>query len=147
MNKFDWSRVIVGSLIGVILPACSAAPGAEPAAALNPADPSARAFNGTIVSFRPNTSTMLISKDEYHGRDNYPNIIQVKYTADTISLDHRATLDQIQQYMPVTIAGHMHDGHLIVETANFSSILPANVKPAPTANARTTGAPSQRGDT
>ena len=136
MKKFDWSRVIVGSLVGVIMTACTSTPFSGAAADMNgtSADP-ARKFDGTIVSFRPLSSTMLISKDERHGQDQYPNIIQVRYTPDTQFLvDHRpATLTDIKQYMPVTIAGHMQDGHLIVESANFSSTLPANVRPAPTA--------------
>jgi hypothetical protein len=41
------------------------------------------------------------------------------------------TLARVQQYMTVKIEGHMRDGQLVAETADFSSILPPNVRPAP----------------
>ena len=139
MKKMDWSRVVVGSLMGVIMTACTATPSMNAGTAANETSTgTARKFDGTIVSFRPLTSTMLISKDEYHGNDRFPNIVQVKYTPDTQFLVDRrpATLTDIQQYMNVTIAGHMQDGHLIVETANFSTLLPKNVIPAAQASDR-----------
>jgi hypothetical protein len=93
-------------------------------------DPDARTFSGTIISLRPTVSTMLISKEEQVGRERFPNQIVVKYDPQTkFLLDGKpATLDQIQQYMSVTIEGHMRQGQLFAETANFSSVLPPNVK-------------------
>jgi hypothetical protein len=98
-----------------------------------PTDPTARAFTGTIISLRPLTSTMLISKDDHLGNDRFPNEILVKYDANTqFQLDTRpTTLDRIRQYMTVHIAGHMHNEQLLAETANFSSTLPTNVRPSP----------------
>jgi hypothetical protein len=97
-------------------------------------DPDARTFSGTIISLRPTVSTMMISKEEQVGRDRFPNQVIVKYDAQTkLLLDgNPTTLDQIQQYMPVTIEGHMRNGQLFAETAKFSSNLPANVKRAAT---------------
>ena len=107
-------------------------------AALEARDPAARAFNGTIVSLRPIKTEMLISKDEYHGRDAFPNIILVKWDAQTkFYLDGQpTTLDQLRQYMPVKVKGHMRDGEMFAETASFSSVLPKNVIPAATARAQ-----------
>jgi hypothetical protein len=95
-------------------------------------DPTARTFSGAIISLRPTVSTMLISKEEQVGRERFPNQIVVKYDAQTkFLIDGKpATLDQIQQYMNVTISGHMRNGQLFAEMADFSSKLPPNVKRA-----------------
>jgi hypothetical protein len=81
---------------------------------------------------------MLISKDERHGRDAYPNIITVKWDAQTkFYLDGQpTTLDRLQQYMPVQLNGHMRDGEMFAESARFSSALPAKVIPATPAQAK-----------
>ena len=105
----------------------------DPAMALNPADPDARAFNGTIISLRPMTSTMMISKEEHVGRDAFPNEVIVKYDANTQFLidNQPTTIDHIAQYMTCHISGHMRDGAMVAEVVNFSSVLPQNVRPAP----------------
>jgi len=95
-------------------------------------DPDSRVFTGLIVSLRPTSSTMVVSKDEGRGRDAYPNFIYVKYDAATRFLldDQPATLTHVEQYMQVKIDGHMRDGQLFAQTANFSSVPPLNVKRA-----------------
>lgn len=130
MQKTDWRKVIIGSMAGVILTGCASSQ--RPLTGSASADPATRAFQGTIVSLRYPTSTMLISKDERLGRDQFPNIIAVKYDAQTqFTLDNKpATLDQLQQYMPVSIQGAMRDGQLVATNARFSSVLPQNVRPA-----------------
>lgn len=133
MGRIDWRLVIVGSMMGVLMAGCAGEPAPRASVEIGrPGDADYRQFTGTIVSLRPMISTMLISKDEVHGKDQYPNIIRVKYDAQTkFYLDNQpATLDQFQQYMIVKVDGHMRDGELVAESANFSSVLPMNVKPA-----------------
>jgi hypothetical protein len=81
---------------------------------------------------------MMISKDEKVGREAIPNVVQVKYDANTqFFLDNQpTTLDRIEQYMNVSVAGRMEEGQLVAETARFSSVLPANVRRAPTTDPR-----------
>jgi hypothetical protein len=126
----DWRHVVVGSMMGVIV-ACAS----EQRARLTAPDPHAgdaayREVRGTIISLRVPTSTMIISQDDHSA--NIPVADLVKYDAQTKFLldGNAATLDQIQQYMNVTVNGHMRAGQFFAETANFSSILPLNVKPA-----------------
>lgn len=136
--KVDWRKVIVGGMMGVVIVGCTSQQHNEPAEeSLEARDPDARAFAGTIVSLRPIKSTMLISKDEHHEQDAFPNIISVKWDTQTkFYLDGGpTTLDRLQQYMPVQVTGHMRDGQLFAETAKFSSVLPKNVIPAAQARA------------
>lgn len=107
----------------------------------NPADPDARAFSGTIISLRPMRSVMIISKDEHIGKDAFPNEIIVTYDAQTRFLmdGQPTTIDKIAQYMMVDVNGHMRDDQMVAEVANFSSVLPRNVRPAPTKEGPTTG--------
>jgi len=86
-------------------------------------DPDSRVFAGLIVSLRPASSVMVVSKDEGSGRDVYPNFIYVKYDDATRFLldDQPATLTDIEQYMRVKVDGHMRDGQMFAEIANFSS--------------------------
>jgi predicted MPP superfamily phosphohydrolase len=129
---------MIGAVSLVLLTACSSAP-KDSTAEINPADPNARAFTGTIISLRPFTSTMMISKDEHVGHDAFPNEVLVKYDANTqFLLDNQpTTIDHVGQYMTVHVSGHMRDGQMFAEIANFSSVLPQNVRPAPaTAPAR-----------
>ena len=139
LMKIDWRTVIVGGLMGVIVAGCTTQSHNDATtAALQANDPDARTFQGTIVSLRPTTSTMLISKDEHHGRDAYPNIVTVKWDAKTkFYLDGQpTTLDRLQQYMPVQLTGHMRQGEMFAEAAKFSSALPAKVIPAPNSQAQ-----------
>jgi len=98
----------------------------------NLSDPDARSFSGTIVSLRLLTSTMLIAKEERMGKDLFPNQVVVKWDAQTKFLmdGEPTTLDKIQQYMTVKIQGHMREGQMFAEVADFSSVLPKGVKPA-----------------
>jgi hypothetical protein len=144
--KVDWRNVIVGGMMGVVtvgttgIVGCATQPAADPAESrIEAQDPNARAFHGTIVSLRPMKSTMLISKDDRIGNDRFPNIITVKYDAQTkFILDGApATLDQIQRYMNVQVTGQMRDGQLFAEIAKFSSVAPAPApKPSGTAQAQ-----------
>jgi hypothetical protein len=137
MERIAWCTVFVGSMMAAVLGGCTSGPPAGGQQGLEHADdPATRAFKGTIISLRPTTSTMLISKDE-HGstigsKEAIPNIIAVKYDAQTRILldDQPATLDQLEQYMTVRVSGHMRDGQLFAETTRFSSVLPANVRRA-----------------
>ncbi len=115
-------------ILPLLLTAC-----AQPSQTSAPADPDARAFHGTIISLRPMRSTMVITKDEHIGKDAFPNEIIVRYDAATqFLMDGRpTTLDKISQYMTVDVKGHMRNDELFAETANFSSVLPQNVRPAP----------------
>jgi hypothetical protein len=124
-------RPLVAAALLTLLAGCGATP--QESGTPNPTDPDARAFTGTIISLRPMTSTMIISKDERVGSDVFPNEIIVKYDAQTqFEMDsHPATLDRIGQYMTVHVTGHMRDGQMFAEVADFSSILPHNVRPAP----------------
>ena len=137
----DWRNVIVGGMMGVVVVGaggCASHPATDPAEArIEESDPDARAFHGTIVSLRPMKSTMLVSKDDRIGNDRFPNIITVKYDAQTkFILDGApATLDQIQRYMNVQVTGHMREGQLFADVAKFSSIGPAP-KPTGTAQAQ-----------
>jgi hypothetical protein len=137
----DWRKVFVGGMMGVVMVGCASQQqgNSSAEAALESHDPDARAFNGTIVSLRPIKTEMLISKDEYHGHDAFPNIILVKWDAQTkFYLDGQpTTLDQLRQYMPVQVKGHMREGQLFAESATFSSVLPKNVIPAGSARAQT----------
>ena len=131
--KIDWRKVIVGGMMGVVVAGCASQPQGDSATgSIQSNDPDARTFNGTIVSLRPMKSTMLISKDEHQGRDAYPNIITVKWDAQTkFFLDGQpTTLDRVQQYMNVHVDGRMREGQMFAESAKFSSVLPMNVKPA-----------------
>lgn len=96
----------------------------------DPGDPASRVFAGTIYGFQPTTSTMKIATNDTVP----PNPVHCRYTAQTrFFLDGQpATLDQIQQYMPVRVKGRVTPDAFIIETARFSSRLPANVRPAPT---------------
>lgn len=132
--KVDWRKVIVGGMMGVVMVGCASHPTVDPTEArIEAGDPTARAFHGAIVSLRPMKSTMLISKNDQMGNQRFPNIVSVKWDAQTkFYLDGApATLDQIQRYMNVQITGHMRDGQLFAETAKFTS-LPA----APTGTAK-----------
>jgi hypothetical protein len=137
----DWRKVFVGGMMGVVVVGCASQQqdNSSAEATLEAHDPDARAFNGTIVSLRPIKTEMLISKDEYHGHDAFPNIILVKWDTQTrFSLDGQpTTLDQLRQYMPVQVKGHMREGQLFAESAAFSSVLPKNVIPAGSAQAQT----------
>jgi hypothetical protein len=133
MIKMDWRNVIVGSMMGVALVGCSSGS----LTARNSGEPvhstgDSRAFRGTIISLRPTTSVMMVSKDERVGKEEIPNVIQVKYNADTqFFLDNQpTTLDRIEQYMNVSIRGRMQEGQLVADEARFSSVLPANVRRA-----------------
>lgn len=127
--RLNWRKIVLTALIGAALAGCASNTKTETAAPT--ADPDARAFAGTIISLRPMRSTMLISKDEYHGKDAFPNEIIVKYDAQTKFLmdGQPTTIDRIGQYMNVNVKGHMRDGEMVAEVANFSSVLPKNVKP------------------
>jgi hypothetical protein len=120
----------------MMLPGCNGTQrnhgGGSDIKATNPADPDYRAFTGTLISARPNVSLWMVSKQEHVGEDVIPNQVEVKYDANTkFFLDGKpATLDQIMQYMTVSIEGHMRNGRFFAETAKFSSALPKNVKPA-----------------
>ncbi len=136
--KVDWRNVIVGGMMGVVMVGCAAHPAADQTEArIEASDPDARAFHGTIVSLRPMKSTMLISKEDHINNDRFPNIISVKWDAQThFYLDGApATLDQIQRYMSVQVTGHMRDGQLFAESAKFSSLAPTP-KPTGTAQAQ-----------
>jgi len=89
-----------------------------------------RRFEGTIISLRPTTSTMIVSNNA-KSVDKL-NIVTCKWDVDTQFLldGKKATLDEIQQYMTVQIVGRMVDEQLVVSEARFSSVLPANVRPA-----------------
>jgi hypothetical protein len=125
-------RTVISALLLALITGCASEP-KDPAITLNPADPDARAFNGTIISLRPMTSTMMISEEEHVGRDAFPNEVIVKYDANTQFLidNQPTTLDHIAQYMTCHISGHMRDGAMVAEVVNFSSVLPQNVRPAP----------------
>ena len=136
--KVDWRKVFVGGMMGVVIVGCASQPTPESAEAhLEAHDPDARAFQGTIVSLRPMKSTMLISKEDRVENNRFPNIISVKWDAETkFYLDGApTTLDQIQRYMNVQVTGHMRDGQLFAEAAKFSS-LPVAPKPSGTAQAQ-----------
>jgi len=135
----DWRHVIVGSMMGVIS-GCASQPQRLNTANLHPGDRDYREVHGTIISLRVPTSAMIISQDDRAA--NIPVADLVKYDAQTKFLidNQPATLDQVQQYMNVTVSGHMREGQFFAETANFSSILPMNVKPATqTAQAKSGG--------
>jgi hypothetical protein len=127
-------KLCVGALVSLGLAGCagSATTSGGAQSSMTPGDPAARHFAGTIVSLRYMSSTMLVSKDEHVGRDAFPNIIEVKYDAQTKFYldDAPTTLDKIEQYMPVTVEGHMRDRRLYADAARFSSVLPANVRRA-----------------
>ncbi len=136
--KVDWRTVFVGGMMGVVMVGCASHPSADQTEArIEASDPNARAFSGAIVSLRPMKSTMLISKEDRIQNNRFPNIITVKWDADTkFYLDGTpATLDQIQRYMNVQVTGHMRDGQLFAESAKFSS-LPVAPKPSGTAQAQ-----------
>ena len=86
-----------------------------------------REFEGTIVSLRPTTETMLISKGK---KVEELNMVAVKWDRQTLFfLDgQKADLTQIQQYMPVRVKGRMVDGQMVADEVWFGSALPANVK-------------------
>lgn len=107
-----------------ILPACQTTSESR----IITTDPAYRQFSGTIISLRPPTSVMLISKGK--SLDDL-NIVECKWNAQTrFTLDGKpAALDEIRPYMPVTIQGRMIDDQLVVAEAQFSSALPANVRP------------------
>ncbi|MCL2646483.1 MAG: hypothetical protein FWD61_05685 [Phycisphaerales bacterium] len=136
--KIDWRQAVAGGLMSLLIVAvagCASAasvPLPDVASSAKPGDPDSRVFAGLIVSLRRMSSTMVISKDEGRGEGAYPNFIHVKYDATTRFLldDHPATLVDIEQYMKVKIDGHMRDGQLFAETANFSSVPSPNVKHA-----------------
>ena len=135
MNTIDWRKVIVGSMMGVVglgVVGCAQNHGntISQQPLTHTTDPDARAFQGTIVSLRPARSEMLISKDEHVGNDAFPNIIQVKWDANTQFFldDHPTTLDRIERYMNVSVAGRMKEGEMFATQARFSSVLPANVR-------------------
>jgi len=139
MSKIDWRHVIVGSMMGVvglsIVGCAESSTGTREATggmAMRSVDPESRAFKGTIISLRPTTSMMMISKDEKVGDQKIPNVVQVKWDAQTqFYLDNQpTTLDKIEQYMNVTVAGRMKDGEMVATEARFSSVLPANVRRA-----------------
>jgi hypothetical protein len=133
MNKIDWRTVVVGSMMGVMMVGCSQGDRSmQGQGGMVRSSSDARNFRGTIISLRPTTSVMMISKDEKAGREAIPNVVQVKYDADTqFFLDNQpTTLDHIEQYMNVSISGIMREGQLVAKEARFSSVLPANVRRA-----------------
>jgi hypothetical protein len=133
MSKMDWRKVVVGSMMGVFLVGCSqGGSSTRSGGGMVTTAGDARSFQGTIISLRPTTSEMMISKDERVGRDAIPNVVRVKYDADTqFYLDNQpTTLDRIEQYMNVSIQGRMREGNLVAQEARFSSVLPANVRRA-----------------
>ena len=71
-------------------------------------------------------------RNEKVGDQKIPNVVQVKWDAQTqFYLDNQpTTLDKIEQYMNVTVAGRMKDGEMVATEARFSSVLPANVRRA-----------------
>lgn len=91
-------------------------------------DPASRVMTGTLLSYRPTTSILLIAAGT--GKIETMNNILCKYNKDTkFFIDGRpATLDQLQQYMTVTLRGRVTESHLLIQEAHFSSQLPANVK-------------------
>lgn len=129
--KFDFPKLIVGALMGLLIAGCTTTPRTGPEAAKTAAsDPDARAFTGTIIGRKLALSTLIFSKDEHLGADSFPNQVYVKYDVQTKFFmdDQPATLDQLQLYMTGHIEGHMRNGQMFAESARFSSTLPNNVK-------------------
>jgi hypothetical protein len=130
----DWRAVMVAA--GLAIVGCQGTPtgaGVKDTTATTASnDPYARVFSGILVGARPTISTLLVTKEERIGKDRVPSQVVVKYDANTqFFLDGKpATLDQIFQYMSVTIEGRMRDGRMFAEKASFSSALPTNVKRA-----------------
>ena len=83
-----------------------------------------------MIGFQPTTSTLKITRPVEYGRDRIPVEVKVKYDAATkFYLDGKpATLDELIQYMPVEIEGHMRGGQMFAESVRLSSELPPNVR-------------------
>lgn len=139
MSRIDWRHVIVGSMMGVVglsVVGCTESVSRQTSdrMPMTSADPQARAFKGTIISLRPLKSEMLISKNEKAtgSTPGIPNVVTVKWDANTqFYMDNQpTTLDKIEQYMTVSVAGRMREGEMVATEARFSSVLPPNVRRA-----------------
>jgi hypothetical protein len=125
--------VIVCMVMGLALAGCDGTQkdgGRKPDNQARANDPDARSFKGTVIGFQPTTSTLKITRPVDYGRDRIPIEVKVKYDAQTkFYLDGKpTTLDELIQYMPVEVDGHMRDGQMFAEAVRLSSELPPNVR-------------------